>query len=142
MKTAVSKPKRSSSARRERSSASSVVSSSTVHSERWKEFLERKRATEASSRKSNSDVSRAAERYASEKVDEIMSKMASRSKSVARSRDIHKEYNSVDAGDDADDEGARSKTTSVQAAQDLAAARVEAMMAALSNPHTAEEAEI
>jgi len=141
MRTAVSKPKRSSSARRDRTSGSSVVSSSTVHSERWKDFLERKKATGATSKTSNSDVSRAAEKYASNKVDEIMSKMASRSKSVARSRDVHKEYDIVDPIADGDDERAPSKSTSVQAAEDLAAARVEAMMAALSSGQN-EEGEI
>jgi len=141
MRTAVSKPKRSSSARRDRSSASSVTSGSTVQSSaRWKEFLERKKATGASPKGSQSDVSKAAERYASEKVEEIMSKMSSssRARSVARSRDVHKEHDMI--GEDGAGQ-ASSKSSSVQAAEDLAAARVEAMMAALSTAQM-EEGEI
>ena len=71
-----------------------------------------------------------------------MSKMASRSKSVARSRDIHKEYDIVNKNAHDDEDHAPSKTASVQAAEDLAAARVEAMMAALSSGQMDEEAEI
>lgn len=148
MRAAVSKPRRSSSRRHERSAGSSVASpsvtsGSTDHSEKWKSFLERKRvsASPGKSRASTSDVSRAAEKYAAAKVDEIMTKMASRSRTVSRSRDVHKEINGMfDAsGELYDSESSTAKTRqnelSVTAAEDLAAARVEAMMAALSTPH-------
>jgi hypothetical protein len=141
-KTAVSKPRPSSRRRGERSIAgSSVASNSTAHSERWKEFLEKKKATGASpvsSRASNADVTRAAEKYANDKVNELMAKMSSnRAKSVTRSREVHREIESV--GDWSNEPIGRSATNlsknkgqPVRAAEDLAAARVEAMIAALS----------
>jgi hypothetical protein len=138
MKAAVSKTRRSRSSgkRRERSGNSSVASGSTNHSDRWQSFLERKRASDPSpirSRASSSDVSRAAEKYAAQKVDEIMTKMASRSRTVTRSRDIHKEVNrQALAAEDAEE---MKKSSTVNDAEDLAAARVEAMMAALSSSH-------
>ena len=123
MRAAVSKPRSSS---RKRGSASSVVSSSSsVHSEKWQAFLERKKAsgTPIKSRSSNtSEVSKAAEKYASEKVEQMMSMLSSRSKPAATGS---KEVNSNESG--------KRTPESVKAAEDLAAARVEAMMAALSN---------
>jgi hypothetical protein len=108
-------------------------------------FLERKRASDASpavGRGSGADVSRAAEKYAAEKVEEIMSKMAARSKTTPRLRESRNEFSDV-----GNKETAGAATTvptsasgqnpsgggSISAAEDLAAARVEAMMAALAN---------
>jgi hypothetical protein len=123
MRAAVSKPRSSS---RKRSSAASDVSmTSSVHSEKWRAFLDRKKGMPISSRSSHtSEVSKAAERYASEKVEEMMS-MMSRSQSARRGS---KEVDNVK----------REKSESLKAAEDLAAARVEAMMAALSNSNTDE----
>jgi len=140
MKTAVSKP-RNSSRRRDRPSGSSVVStSSSAHSEKWKAFLERKRSSTPSKMRSSnaSDVSKAAEKYAAEKVEEMMSIMSSESRRK-RSGSDHNSSHSLQPGTP----GARDDrhVDSVKAAEDLAAARVEAMMAALSSSQV-DEAEI
>lgn len=147
MKTAVSKP-RSSSRRRDRSSssvASSTVSStSSAHSEKWKAFLEKKKASGApiNSRASEaSEVSRAAERYAAEKVEEMMSIMSKNGdgrqiESLMDSSNEHSFRHSTAApsksanNDKRLDKGGYNE--SARAAEELAAARVEAMMAALS----------
>jgi hypothetical protein len=109
-------------------------------------FLERKRASDASpavGRGSGANVSRAAEKYAAEKVEEIMSKMAARSKTTPRLRESRNEFS--DVGNKKTAGAATTAVTasasgqnpsgggSISAAEDLAAARVEAMMAALSN---------
>lgn len=143
IKAAVSKSRRSrsgsSARRREQSSGGSVASNATDHSEKWKAFLERKKASDPSStrsRASSSDVSRAAEKYAAQKVDEIMTKMASRSRTVTRSREMHKEI-ATDYLNDMHNAARSSQRaqSSINDAEDLAAARVEAMMAALSTSH-------
>ena len=134
MRTAVSGSKKS----KRRSTGSSVVSSSSSsrnserHSEKWQQFLDRKksgngRGDDNRSKQSSEDVSKAAEKYAAEKVDEMMEMMASRPPS----------------GGFGDETGAfptssRSYAAS-QAAEDLAAARVEAMMRALSNNNLDED---
>lgn len=112
MKTAVSKPKRSSSRNRgSRSGASTVSSGSSHHSERWKTYIERKKQSQ------DADASKvAAEKYASRQVDEMMSSISQKGLRDAE------------------------KSSTVEAAEDLAAARVEAMMSALSTP--VEEGEI
>ena len=148
MKAAVSKPKRSgsSSRRYDQSATSSVVSGATDHSEKWKTFLERKKASDTNpivTRGSGADVSRAAEKYAAEKVEEIMSKMAARSKTTPRHRESRNEFSDV-AHNETEVEASNINTAtsselqppghgSISAAEDLAAARVEAMMAALAN---------
>ena len=83
MKTAVSKPKKG--RRKGKSSGSSVVSgvsTTSNHSEKWKSFLERKKASlkadEAENRTSVSDVSKAAERLTATKLQEMRSKSAPR----------------------------------------------------------------
>ena len=147
-RAAVANPKRSSSRRRERSSgASSVVSGATESSEKWQAFLERKRAasagtTDKSTRSnSHSEVSRAAEKYAAEKVEEMMLKMSERSKSAPKDSHYHRDIdNMLDTsgeryGSSGERKIARKKGSAVRAAEDLAAARVEAMMAALSTNH-------
>jgi hypothetical protein len=157
MKAAVSNPRRSESRRRDRSSgASSVTSGSSQHSEKWKAFLDRKNASGASpgasplkSRASSStETSKAAEKYAAGKVEEMMAKMANRSKvpsNTAREPDVSMDWPSVNtsgpsfntSGESYGGEQSKTnKSDSVsKAAEDLAAARVEAMMAALSNSH-------
>ena len=129
MKTATSKSKRSSSRSKGRSGESTISTSSSQHSEKWKAFLEKKRSGNASparSRASNSDVSRAADRYAA-----IMASMrGKRSESAPRPRDTW----SLGQGASNKNDEARSS-----AADDLAAARVEAMMAALSSTHQDDE---
>ena len=143
MKAAVSKPKRSSSSGRryDQSANSSVVSGATDHSEKWKTFLERKKASDAApnaSRGSGADVSRAAEKYAAEKVEEIMSKMAARSKTTPRYRESRNEFTDVPAAALPNSTNIASSGGSISAAEDLAAARVEAMMAALANANVDE----
>ena len=135
MRAAVSKPRSSS---RKRSSGSSVVSStSSAHSEKWKAFLERKRASgkvgSSAKASSTSSVSKAAEKYAAEKVEEMMLKMSSRGNKERQIDDM------LNKSKDSTKE--RKKVESVRAAEDLAAARVEAMMAALSN-NNVDEGEI
>lgn len=142
MKAAVSKPK---SRRRSRSAGgSSVASNSSSHSEKWKAFLERKRAGGTSPLRarpsSSTDVSRAAEKYASEKVEEMMTMMSSRSKPVpyheSEERQVNSEADrSFSSSPDTSMDWKHKKADSVRAAEDLAAARVEAMMAALSSSH-------
>lgn len=149
MKTAVSGSRRPTSRRRARSSASSVASSTaTDHSDKWRQLLEKRRSSgRISSRLSSSDISRATEKYASDKVSEIMQNISSRSKTVARSREVHREHekspqrplqdhrrthHEKDSGVSSDED------ISINAAEDLAAARVEAMMAALSADQGAE----
>jgi hypothetical protein len=141
-KTAVSKPRPNSRRRGERSIAgSSVATNSTAHSERWKEFLDKKKAAGASpvsSRASDADVTRAAEKYANDKVNELMAKMSSnRAKSVTRSREVHREIDSAGSWSNepigsSPANLSKNKGQPVRAAEDLAAARVEAMIAALS----------
>jgi hypothetical protein len=142
MRTAVSRPKSRSGSRGRagRSSVSSAGSSSSQHSEKWKAFLERKRAASPAASRvgGNSDVSKAAaEQYASQQVEAMMAKMSSRSKSNPReyraSRDVDN-YHMIP--------GADINGSTVGAAEDLAAARVEAMMAALSSADLMEEGEI
>jgi hypothetical protein len=136
LKGAVSNSKRASSrARGTRSStsASSVsVSSyaSSAHSEKWKSFLEKKKLqTGVSSSKSvasASEVSKAAERYASKKLEEIMmSRRGQSNLDTVNSEEPEREYGS-----------------SVKAADELAAARVEAIMAALTSSNQPDEGEI
>ena len=121
MKTAVSKPKRSESRRRGRASSSVVSSASSQHSEKWKALLERKRASGASplgsGRSDASHLSKSAERLAASQVNDLVRRGSTRSRS------------------------GRTELSSDGSAEDLAAARVEAMMAALTTS-TYDEGEI
>jgi hypothetical protein len=124
MKTAVSQPRRSSRNRGGRSSSSTVSlgsNTSSAHTEKWKSFLEKKRqAGHTMKAHSTSDVSKAAEKYAAKKAEEMKSVLSAKNKI----------------------EGKRYEVASSHAAEDLAAARVEAMMAALSSSHLNDEGEI
>jgi hypothetical protein len=160
MKTAVSKPRKSSSRpRSDRSSAGASetsVGTSKSHKEKWNEFLERKSAAGGSpmkSRASGSEASTAAETYAAKKVEEMMQLMASRSKSTPRSwrspdeksasenrfrgrttaYDFSRSQKPGPASHVANRNQPVQKTDSVAAAEALAAARVNAMMEALAN---------
>jgi hypothetical protein len=148
MKTAVSKPKRSESRRRGRS-ASSVVSSSSQHSEKWKAFLDRKTNSNMSrtTGSATSDASRAAaERYAAAQVDEMMSRLGSLTSHRRSNQDgKNNSFNasgSMNSSVDLNNSTSYTSMRSDHAAEDLAAARVEAMMAALSTHHNLEEGEI
>lgn len=167
MKSAVSKPRRSQGRRRgDRSSSKSDVSATSsnhAQKEKWRALLERKNAAGANPDKltsDKSDVSQAAEKYAKEKVEEMMTMMASRSKSTPRSwrsqdhPDAEKnrvvedmirdssfhtsppeqepDYHMTRSSDQ-DITMARKKIDSTKEAEELAAARVEAMMAALAS---------
>lgn len=152
MKAAVSKPRRTSSSRGDSSVASSSVTSE--HSEKWKSFLERKKASGASPAKGRSashvsDVSKAAERYTAAKVDEIMAEMKTdqavsasvKEEMITESTyfdDIDDDYRALRSYRARDSRG----ESRVGAAEDLAAARVEAMMSQLSGNQELEEAEI
>ena len=143
MKTAVSGSKKKVK-RNQPSSAASDTSRASEHSEKWQQFLDRKAAkgeSPAGSRaNSSTNVSTAAEKYASEKLDEMM----------ARSRPSPAEaYHPAEDGTGAfptfndrpnmpqyqenstsyEESPAKEST---RAAEDLAAARVEAMMQSLS----------
>lgn len=144
-----------------RSSNVSDVSTSSRRSEKWQEFVDRKslgispekRRTESAVSGSDysSEVSKAAERYAARQVEEMMEAMARR-----RKGDKHNQVDdmvsqstggvSPNAGamSPYDMKGVRSdgsrtvrsvqtKNESVRAAEELAAARVEAMMAAMTS---------
>ena len=142
MRTAVSGSKKS----KRRSTGSSVVSSGSSsrnsgrHSEQWQQFLDRKNASKGSnddmrSKQSSEEVSKAAEKYAAEKVEEMMEMMASRPPNgeTGAFPTSSKSYPSSLL------EGASRKSESSKAAEDLAAARVEAMMQALSGNNLDEE---
>mmetsp|Transcript_29230 Transcript_29230/g.68209 ORF Transcript_29230/g.68209 Transcript_29230/m.68209 type:complete len:2122 (+) Transcript_29230:94-6459(+) len=124
MRTAVSKPSKK--RRSKGDGSSSVVSASSAHSEKWKAFLERKKsglsADMVASRKSTtSDVSKAAERYAAEKVNELRSKSAPKQRTEGPSYALsssRKPSTATATGNDADD---------------LAAARYAAMMSVMAN---------
>ena len=123
-----------------------VSSSSSQHSEKWRAFLDRKKASGASPAKSrassSTEVSKAAERYAAEKVEEMMAQMATRSQSASKSgreEVVQTDWPSINTSGDSLQYGEKqtkqNKAHSILAAEDLAAARVEAMMAALSSSH-------
>ena len=92
----------------------------------------------------NSDVSRAAELYAAEKVEQMMLKMSSRTRSTPKSNQYQNDRDRMlDSTGDYNDvfmvsKGVQKKGSAIKAAEDLAAARVEAMMAALSTNQFAE----
>jgi hypothetical protein len=161
MRTAVSKKKSKKSRRRseDQRSSASVTSDATTeskvsHAERWQAFLERKASQTASPPGSRtngaSEVSRAAEKYAAGKVEEMMEAMASRPKSTPRSwrseaadaMDTSGDssssplspYRMTPDGDHSRSSSAKKKkSASALAAEELAAARVEAMMAAMTS---------
>jgi hypothetical protein len=161
MRTAVSKKKSKKSRRRSEDQRSSVSATSDAttesklsHAERWQAFLERKASQTASplgSRAGASEVSRAAEKYAAGKVEEMMEVMASRPKSTPRSWRSEDANATMDTSGDSSSsplspyrmtpDGDRSRSSSAKkkksasalAAEELAAARVEAMMAAMTS---------
>jgi hypothetical protein len=143
-RAAVSKPRRSSSRHRSRSvSGSSVVSgSSSQHSEKWKAFLEKKRAgmTSPPKPRASADVSSAAEKFAAVKVEEMMLMMSTKHKAADYKSPNNPRFSST-ASEDSSEDWRLKHSDSVKAAEDLAAARVEAMMAALAGDHL-DEAEI
>lgn len=94
------------------------------------------------------DVSRAAEKYAAEKVEEMMLMMSTKHKAAdyryARENQLAgtMERSSTNASEASSEDWRQKRSESVKAAEDLAAARVEAMMAALSGNHHLDEGEI
>jgi hypothetical protein len=149
MKTAVSKPRKGDSRRRHRSAASDVSTTSSS-TRKWRDFLDRRDGREEASTKSRtngSEASTAAENYAAQKVEEMMAMMSSRSKSTPRSW-----RSAADAGIDKrrhmldgmmhenhsqqsglpDSTRKAQKSESIIAAEQLASARVNAMMQALA----------
>lgn len=164
MKTAISKPRRSDSRRWERSSVASDVSSNASklqQKERWRDFLDRKwnlGASPGKSRAGSDTTASAAENYAAKKVDEMMAIM-SRSKSTPRNwrADDDPEKSKSQFVDNAIRELARDsaalpgefgrrlhgRSSSLVAAEQLASARVNAMMQVLGNDNSImEEGEI
>jgi hypothetical protein len=157
MRTAVSGSKKKSN---RHSSGSSDTSGNSKHSEKWQQFLERKSLSGASppeSRNGKADVSAAAEKYAAEKMEEMMERMAARSTPGSNFRPVGDESGAFPTFDDHtssmpsnDNKAARSddissrtkKSDSARAAEELAAARVEAMMQSLSGTHLDDEGEI
>ena len=148
MRTAVSGSKKKSS---RHSTGSSDTSGKSKHSEKWQQFLERKSLSGASppeSRNGKADVSVAAEKYAAEKMEEMMETMAAKSRSnnfrpaadqsgAFPTFDDHASsmpsYNLVRSTDGISSRS--KKSDSARAAEELAAARVEAMMQSLSGTH-------
>ena len=162
MRAAVADPKRSGSRSRSRGkvrSASSDVSTSSMQSsERWKEFLERKSQAGSSpgQSRSSTDVSKAAEKYAAEKVEEMMEAMLTKSSGrqggntqrvdamienlagVDTSGQSLPAYDLMSRARSSDTRSSSKskrsqKSDSAKAAEKLAAARVEAMMAAMTS---------
>jgi hypothetical protein len=165
MKTAVSKPRksrgRSGSSVASGTSPSRASVTSSQHSEKWKAFLDRKKKSPDPNPlkprgSTTSELSTAAERYAAAKLEEMMAKMSEQSRASRAEDDEYEheygrsveEHSRLLLKEKADlasyvrgrklVEEAR-KTESVSAAHDLAAARVEAMMAALSSPQMEDE---
>jgi hypothetical protein len=161
MKAAVADPKRSGSRSKSRgksrSGSSETSTSSKQSSEKWNEFIERKSQTGASpgQMRSSTDISKASEMYAAEKVEEMMEAMSSKSlgrhggntekvnamlDNMAGMDNSGQSLPSYEMGRDRSSDtrsSSRSKSVkkseSAKAAEELAAARVEAMMAAMTS---------
>jgi len=135
---------------------SSVTSDSSSKSESWEKFLEKRNAALASGVSIKSDASsnsKAAEEYASAKVDEVISKItregtkfsfdgSRRAKSTARlrppsSNNAMPRAFSTGRARPLPSKSSQSlrKNHAAKAAEDLAAAKVEAMMSMISNSH-------
>jgi hypothetical protein len=155
MEAAVSKPKRHGSRGRgtddrSRTSSMSDASSGLKKNEKWKEFLDRKSAgispgKDRSVSDHSSEVSKAAEKFAAQQVEEMMKLMAMKKEDVSL-KQVEELMSSVpmspNAGQgvrlvgSASKEPLRSvqkKSETARAAEELAAARVEAMMAAMTS---------
>jgi hypothetical protein len=140
MKAAVSGSKKN---RKSRSSGPETGADSEKHSESWQRFLDRKATSRSEDQE---DVSRAADKYAEAKVDRMMENMAARSRSGEfQPRPVEEATGAFPSvGNASKFKGAdqfQFKNESAKAAEDLAAARVEAMMHALSSPQTLDEDE-
>jgi hypothetical protein len=153
MKAAVSGSKK----KRRNTNGSDTSSISSKHSEKWQRFLDKKAGASGSPQQEqdiNEEVSRTAEKYAAEKVEEMMEMMAQRGRStqggfpgrpmeeatgafpsVENSRASYPAYQFSQSQSEGEHMSARvsKKSESARAAEDLAAARVEAMMQALSS---------
>lgn len=136
---------------------SSITSNSSSKSESWQKFLDKRNAALASGGSIKSDASstsKAAEEYASAKVDEVINKItregteysfdgSKRAKSAARLRPPSSNNSMPRALSTGRVRPLPSKSTSqslrkndaAKAAEDLAAAKVEAMMSMISNSH-------
>ena len=136
---------------------SSITSNSSSKSESWQKFLDKRNAALASGGSTKSvasNNSKAAEEYASAKVDEVISKItregtefsfdgSKRAKSAARLRPPSSNNSMPRALSAGRVRPLPSKSTSqslrkndaAKAAEDLAAAKVEAMMSMISNSH-------
>ena len=134
----------------------SHLSSGSAHSDTWQQFLDKRENALSSKRSTTSGMSRAAQEYATKKVNEIVSKSPTQSpmsrspnqspvfpftrpRSKSRSRSTNNQRKSI----------ARMETSKAiplarvrSAAEDLAAARVEAMMVMAPRSLNPEEAEI
>jgi hypothetical protein len=134
---------------------SSTTSDTSSKSESWQKFLEKRNRALASgaSISSSSNNSSAVEDYASAKVNEVVSKVSregleinvarhNRAKSAARLRPPSRSNQiprSLSAGRSrpfsSDSSQSLSKNDAAKAAEDLAAAKVEAMMSMISSSH-------
>lgn len=132
MKAAVSSGSKRS--KRKSRSGSDVSSSTSRHSDKWQKFLEKKASPSATSPR-DGDVSKAAQKYASDRVDEMMQTMAKRSPSDSfKSRPMEEATGGFPVvGSKSATPRSQPKSKTALAAEDLAAARVEAMMKALSS---------
>jgi hypothetical protein len=130
-------------------SSSSVVSSSSTQSATWQRFLDKRNAALSSKRSSTTDVSKAAREYAAQKVNEIAnrgnyenSKRSLRPPSSSESRTLGSKPSFSRRRANLTPEEMMSKRDAAKAAEDLAAARVEAMMAMTPRTLSHDEAEI
>lgn len=133
MKAAVSGSKKN---RRTRSSGSEK-SNNVKHSESWQRFLDKKNAATSADEES---VQRAAEEYAARKIDQMVAKHQAATFEARPMEEATGAFPSVKNANRFKGD-AEWKTESKKAAEDLAAARVEAMMHALSSPRTLDEEE-
>ena len=133
MKAAVSGSKKT---RRTRSS-DSESSGNIKHSESWQRFLDKKNAATSEDQES---VQRAAEEYATKKIDQMMAKNRPAEFDARPLEEATGAFPSVKHASrfKVDTEW---KTESTRAAEDLAAARVEALMHSLSTKRALDEEE-
>jgi len=138
---------------REVKKSPSVISSASSQSETWKRFLEKREKAFSPKRPNDSGVSKAAEKYATQKVDEIIQRVnqekpesrsdqITRPQSHGRQRNIALRSSSAGRPKTSDRNKMMSRDDAAKAAEDLAAARVEAMMAMTPGFHGQNENEI
>lgn len=127
------------------SGSKSIASASSSKSETWQKFLDKRQKSLSSNRSQTSDVSEAAEQYAAKKVSDIINKISNDSGKTAGNVSSNNATTARPEGSKLSVNRPRSvgrqrsagagpvrRSAAAKAAEDLAAARVEAMMSAMS----------